>query len=49
MSNNVAYVLEKIAVLWDENVEFSIGTPLTWDEFIAGFTAAERKIYDEFA
>ena len=47
MSDNVAYVLEKIAVLWDENVEF--GDAVSWDEFIAGFTAAERKIYDEFA
>lgn len=49
MSDNIAYVLEKIAVLWDENVEFSKGAPLSWDEFIAGFTPAERKIYNDFA
>jgi hypothetical protein len=48
-SNTVAYTMHKIAVLWDENVEFSKGTPLSWDEFIAGFTAVERKIYNYFA
>ena len=45
--SDIAKVLEKIAILWDENVEF--GDAVSWNEFIAGFTPAERKIYNDFA
>lgn len=48
-TNTVAYVVNKIDVLWFENVEFSRGVPATWDDFIAGFTANEIKIYNYFA
>jgi len=47
-TNTVQYAMKKIDVLWFENIEFA-KVVLDWDDFFAGFTPAERKIYNYFA
>jgi hypothetical protein len=43
---NASDVIEKIDILWFENVEFSRTAPLSWAEFFAGFSEAEKAIYN---
>jgi hypothetical protein len=39
-------IIEKIDILWFENVEFSRTAPLSWADFFAGFSASEKAIYN---
>jgi len=38
-------IIAKIAIMWEENIEFSRSAPLAWDEFLAGFAAIEVEVY----
>lgn len=45
-TNSIAYLVRKVSYLWFENVEFGDSVP--WDEFIAGFSANEIKVFNYF-
>lgn len=41
---NAKAIIEKIDILWFENVEFA-KVVLDWDEFFAGFSVEEKAVW----